>query len=35
MRFWAKRGFELRGTVQEVGRKFGRWLDVSYFQLTL
>ncbi|KAM5534306.1 hypothetical protein V8D89_012034 [Ganoderma adspersum] len=35
MRFWAKHGFELRGTIKEVGRKFGRWLDVSYFQLIL
>ncbi|TBU58354.1 acyl-CoA N-acyltransferase [Dichomitus squalens] len=35
MKFWAEHGFELRGTVKEVGHKFGRWLDVSYFQLTL
>ncbi|KAI0832532.1 GCN5-related N-acetyltransferase [Trametes gibbosa] len=31
--FWQKQGFELRGTLHEVGRKFGRWLDVSYFQV--
>ncbi|KAI0638291.1 GCN5-related N-acetyltransferase [Trametes polyzona] len=31
--FWQKQGFELRGTLREVGRKFGRWLDVSYFQI--
>ncbi|KAI0660879.1 GCN5-related N-acetyltransferase [Cubamyces menziesii] len=33
IKFWQKQGFELRGTLREVGRKFGRWLDVSYFQL--
>ncbi|KAI0776007.1 GCN5-related N-acetyltransferase [Trametes elegans] len=31
--FWQKQGFALQGTLREVGRKFGRWLDVSYFQL--
>ncbi|TFK94696.1 GCN5-related N-acetyltransferase [Polyporus arcularius HHB13444] len=34
-RFWAEHGFELRGTLTEVGRKFGMWLDVSYYQLML
>ncbi|KAI9000907.1 toxin-antitoxin system, toxin component, GNAT family [Trametes punicea] len=31
--FWQKQGFEFRGTLREVGYKFGRWLDVSYLQL--
>ncbi|KAH9846931.1 GCN5-related N-acetyltransferase [Lenzites betulinus] len=31
--FWQKQGFELRGTLYQVGRKFGQWLDVSYFQI--
>ncbi|KAI0375749.1 GCN5-related N-acetyltransferase [Pilatotrama ljubarskyi] len=35
MNFWRKQGFELRGTLREVGRKFGRWLDVAYFQIFL
>ncbi|KAI0722866.1 GCN5-related N-acetyltransferase [Earliella scabrosa] len=34
-KFWAEHGFELKGTLKEVGRKFGRWLDVSYYQLVL
>lgn len=34
-RFWAEHGFELKGTLKEVGRKFGKWLDVSYYQLML
>ncbi|KAI0720219.1 GCN5-related N-acetyltransferase [Cerioporus squamosus] len=34
-RFWAEHGFELRGTLKEVGQKFGKWLDVSYYQLML
>lgn len=28
-------GFEKVGHLAEVGRKFGRWLDVGYWQLTL
>ncbi len=28
-------GFEIVGTEREVGRKFGRWLDVVYMQLVL
>lgn len=28
-------GFEMVGTEREVGRKFGRWLDVSLMQLLL
>ena len=30
-----KMGFQPVGTFREVGRKFGRWIDVSYFQLRL
>jgi phosphinothricin acetyltransferase len=30
-----KMGFEPVGSFREVGRKFGRWVDVSYWQLTL
>lgn len=28
-------GFELVGTEREIGRKFGRWLDVAVLQLML
>ena len=28
-------GFSHTGTLREVGRKFGRWLDVDLYQLTL
>jgi len=28
-------GFEPVGTLREVGRKFGRWIDVEFFQLML
>ena len=28
-------GFALAGTVREVGYKFGRWLDLCFYQLTL
>ncbi|MGI8522610.1 MAG: GNAT family N-acetyltransferase [Nocardioides sp.] len=28
-------GFELAGTMREVGRKFDRWIDIAWFQLTL
>jgi L-amino acid N-acyltransferase YncA len=31
----AKHGFEHRGTMQSVGRKFGRWLDTVYMQRSL
>ncbi len=31
----AKHGFEHRGTMQSVGRKFGRWLDTVYMQRVL
>jgi len=31
----AKCGFELVGIEREVGRKFGRWLDVAVMQLVL
>jgi phosphinothricin acetyltransferase len=30
-----KMGFEPVGSFREVGRKFGRWIDVSYWQLRL
>jgi len=30
-----KLGFERVGAFREVGRKFGRWIDVSYWQLKL
>lgn len=30
-----KLGFELAGTMREVGFKFGRWLDVVFYQLRL
>ena len=30
-----KLGFELVGTFSEVGRKFGRWVDTSWYQLAL
>ena len=30
-----KLGFEQRGTMQSVGRKFGRWLDTVYMQRSL
>jgi L-amino acid N-acyltransferase len=28
-------GFRLAGTLPQVGFKFGRWLDLSFFQLLL
>jgi L-amino acid N-acyltransferase len=31
----ARLGFEKIGELKQVGRKFGRWLDVVYMQLTL
>ena len=31
----AKLGFEHRGTMESVGRKFGRWLDTIYMQRSL
>jgi L-amino acid N-acyltransferase YncA len=30
-----KLGFEHRGTMKSVGRKFGKWLDTVYLQLSL
>ena len=30
-----KLGFRHCGTIQQVGFKFGRWLDLSFYQLTL
>jgi L-amino acid N-acyltransferase YncA len=30
-----KLGFELVGTVRQAGFKFGRWLDLGFYQLTL
>lgn len=34
-RFHRKWGFELRGTLTEVGHKFGRYLDVAYYERAL
>ncbi|CCM00569.1 uncharacterized protein FIBRA_02603 [Fibroporia radiculosa] len=34
-RFWVQRGFELRGTLRELGFKFDRWVDVGVYQLML
>jgi len=31
----AQMGFELVGVEREIGRKFGRWLDVSVMQVLL
>jgi phosphinothricin acetyltransferase len=28
-------GFKHAGTIREAGFKFGRWLDLSFYQLTL
>jgi phosphinothricin acetyltransferase len=28
-------GFTHAGTIREAGYKFGRWLDLSFYQLTL
>jgi L-amino acid N-acyltransferase YncA len=28
-------GFELAGTLREVGRKFDRWIDTRWYQLKL
>jgi L-amino acid N-acyltransferase YncA len=30
-----KLGFEHAGTIRQVGFKFGRWLDLAFYQLTL
>jgi phosphinothricin acetyltransferase len=35
IRLHAAAGFEIVGTEREVGRKFGRWLDVAVMQLLL
>ncbi|KAH7916352.1 acyl-CoA N-acyltransferase [Hygrophoropsis aurantiaca] len=34
-KFWVKCGFEQRGILKDVGKKFGRWLDVGVYQLML
>jgi phosphinothricin acetyltransferase len=28
-------GFQPAGTIRQVGFKFGRWLDLDFYQLTL
>jgi L-amino acid N-acyltransferase len=33
--FWEKHGFERVGLLKEVGKKFGRWLDVGVYQFML
>lgn len=33
--FHRKLGFEHAGTIKQVGYKFGRWLDLAFYQLTL
>ncbi len=33
--FHRKLGFEHVGTVRQAGFKFGRWLDLAFYQLTL
>ena len=35
IRFHEKLGFSNSGTMKEVGFKFGRWLDVAFYQLVL
>ena len=35
MRLHRSLGFEIVGTEREVGRKFGRWLDVVVMELLL
>ncbi len=35
IRLHEKLGFEHAGTLREVGFKFGRWLDLAFYQLTL
>jgi phosphinothricin acetyltransferase len=35
IRLHAKLGFEHAGTLREVGTKFGKWLDLTFMQLTL
>lgn len=34
-RFHERHGFEHRGTLKAVGRKFDRWIDTAYFQRDL
>ncbi|KAH9940585.1 GCN5-related N-acetyltransferase [Amylocystis lapponica] len=34
-RFWEKQRFRNCGVLREAGRKFGRWLDIAMYQLTL
>lgn len=35
IRFHEKMGFSYAGTIQEAGLKFGRWLDVVFYQKLL
>lgn len=35
IRLHQKFGFEHAGTIRQVGFKFGRWLDLDFYQLTL
>ena len=35
IRLHEKLGFEITGQMKEVGTKFGRWLDLTFMQLTL
>jgi L-amino acid N-acyltransferase YncA len=35
IRFHQKMGFEFAGTIRHAGYKFGKWLDLSFYQLIL
>ncbi len=35
IRFHEKQGFSYSGTLKEVGFKFGKWLDIAFYQLVL
>ncbi|KAG0936187.1 hypothetical protein G6F31_015786 [Rhizopus arrhizus] len=35
IRLHEKLGFKHAGTIKEAGFKFGRWLDLAFYQLTL
>jgi phosphinothricin acetyltransferase len=35
IRLHEKLGFVHAGTIREAGFKFGRWLDLAFYQLTL
>ena len=35
LRFHEKNGFLFRGRLERVGLKFGRWLDVAFYQKSL